>query len=162
MVVTQACLKCVGVSATGQCVVTGATVQEIVTGGGIGGLVDGTATNDTTGLSFLSFTYPFKSWAIAVYRHELANFEANYNTFGARFDVSDDGQNFFTTRYFPVRVGMDLDIVNYGFSAAVRLNESFKIGAGVSYYEFEIDSFELEQDEVQSVARAQVALRKRA
>jgi long-subunit fatty acid transport protein len=107
----------------------------------VAGLQDGTATNDTTGASFLSFVYPFQSWAIAVYRHELANFEANYTTQGAFFDAFDpDFGELDTFRYFPARIDMDLEIVNYGVSMAFRLGDKFTLGVGGSYYEFEMDA----------------------
>ncbi len=98
----------------------------------VSGIRSGEASSDTNGLSFLSFVYPAGPWAVAFYRHELANFQTDFETQGAFLGSG--------TRFFPTRSHMSLDIVNYGFSAAVRLNESFKIGAGVSYYEFDIDS----------------------
>ena len=98
----------------------------------VAGIRQGEAESDTTGLSFFSFVYPAGPWAVAFYRHELANFETSFATQGAFFS---DG-----FRFFPTQSEMELDIVNYGLSAAIRLSESFTIGAGVSYYEFEIDS----------------------
>ena len=101
----------------------------------VNGLQDGTSSSDTTGLSFLSYVYPKNRWAIAFYRHELANFEAEYRTQGAFFGPEDS-----VTRFFPVQASMELDIVNYGASIAYRLSDSFTLGLGVSFYDFEMDS----------------------
>src|SRR4051794_21381313 len=48
----------------------------------IAGLRNGESTNSVSGLSFLSVVYPWSRWRIALYRHELANFEAEFKTRG--------------------------------------------------------------------------------
>jgi len=93
------------------------------------------ADSDTVGAAFISFVYPRKRWAVAAYRHELANFETEITTQGAFFDVA--GASF---RLFPVMADMDLQISNYGVSGAFRVSNNLSIGAGVSAYDFEIDS----------------------
>jgi len=107
------------------------------------GITTGEASDSTTGLSFLSFVYPREKWAIAVYRHELANFETRFRTQGAYFDAFDDlgdGYQEYTFRFYPVDAFLELDIVNYGTSAAFRLGDNFNLGVGVSYYDFQLDS----------------------
>ena len=101
----------------------------------IEGLQLGEADSSTAGASFVSFVWPGKKWAAAAYRHELANFETDFQTQGAFFDVG--GGN---VRFFPVMAEMDIDIVNWGVSGAYRISQNFSIGAGASIYEFEIDS----------------------
>jgi long-subunit fatty acid transport protein len=95
------------------------------------GLVSGESEDSVTGLSFASIVYPRGNFAIAAYRHEVANFEANIETEGAFFE---------TSRVRPVRADMQLDIVNYGISASYRFGENASLGAGVSFYDFAIDS----------------------
>ncbi len=101
----------------------------------VDGLQSGTADSDTTGLSFLSFVYPGDGWAVAVYRHELANFQTEYSTQGA-FTGEDPS----ISRFFPTIADMDLKIVNTGASFAFRIGESFNLGLGVSYYSFDMTS----------------------
>jgi long-subunit fatty acid transport protein len=101
----------------------------------VAGLQEGESSSDTTGLSFLSYVYPKNRWAFAIYRHELANFDADYRTQGAFF-----GEEGSVSRFFPVQARMELDIVNYGASFAYRLSDAFTLGLGVSFYELEMDS----------------------
>jgi len=101
----------------------------------ISGLDSKESSNDVTGLSFISYVYPHDRFAIAVYRHELANFEADTKSFGAFLGT---GSNL--TRLFPAVSKMDLDIVNYGVSAAYRFGGGFSLGLGVSYYDFSMSS----------------------
>jgi long-subunit fatty acid transport protein len=102
----------------------------------VSGLVSKTSEDNVTGLSFLSFVYPGRSWAVAVYRHELANFENNFRTNGAFFDNADGT----LSRLRPVDAHIDLSIVNYGISGAYRVNDSLSIGLGVSSYDFTLKS----------------------
>jgi len=97
----------------------------------VSGLTDGESEDSVNGLSFASIVYPRGDFAIAAYRHEVANFEANIETQGAFFESS---------RLLPVRADMELDIVNYGVSAAYRFGENASLGAGVSFYDFGISS----------------------
>ncbi len=111
----------------------------------IAGLEDGEAENDVTGLSFLSYVYPRKKWAIAFYRHELANFEADFTTRGAFLELTRSrsplGFPFFLDgRLASLRNAMKLEIANYGVSTAFKLGETLSIGLGAAYYELSIDS----------------------
>ncbi len=103
---------------------------------GLEGLMNGRAENEVAGLSFLSFVYPGKRWAVALYRHELANFEASFNeAFGDEPLVLEGGSTL-----YPVRTALDLAIVNLGLSASVSLTEKLSLGVGVTLLDFEIDS----------------------
>lgn len=116
-------------------------LQGNVTGRGVDaleGLVEGRASNEVTGLSFFSYVYPGKKWSFGIYRHELANFQARFETQGA-----------FVTgnrRLFPTRNEMDLDIINHGVSAAYALTERASIGFGISLYDFTMDSVTVRYD----------------
>ncbi|HEV7516848.1 MAG TPA: outer membrane protein transport protein [Thermoanaerobaculia bacterium] len=102
------------------------------------GLVSKTSKDDVTGLSFLSFVYPGKRWAVAVYRQELANFKTTFKTNGAFFD--DDATHKNLSRVRPVDARLDLKIVNLGISGAYRVNDDLSIGLGVSSYDFTLNS----------------------
>lgn len=93
--------------------------------------------NDVSGLSFASYVYPRGRWAFAVYRHSLADFEAQVANEGPFFDTTTPAGQF---RFFPIRANMDLEIVNYGVSGAFRITDSLSVGVGAAFYEFEIDS----------------------
>lgn len=111
----------------------------------IEGLQDGEADDQVTGLSFLSYVYPRGRWAIAFYRHELANFEANFNSQGAylkpsraRSPLGIPGQE--DGRLASLRNTVDLEIVNFGISTAYSVNWRFSVGVGISYYDFSFNS----------------------
>ena len=90
----------------------------------------------------MSFVYPHKRWALAVYRHELVNFKANVTSQGFFFDaLSNNPDNGIVPfRSLPSRVKYDLNITNYGASAAYRLNDRFSAGVGLTYYDFSLES----------------------
>lgn len=102
---------------------------------GIGGVDYGHASDSVTGLSFLSWVLPRDNWSLAVYRHELVNYEASYRTNPTGFLVGDA-----LFALFPYDARTDLDIVNYGVSAGFNVNDHIAIGAGLSYYDFDIGS----------------------
>ncbi|MGZ7066237.1 MAG: hypothetical protein ACXVI6_07775, partial [Candidatus Aminicenantales bacterium] len=83
--------------------------------------------------SFLSFVYPQDRWAIAVYRHELANFRATSQTNGIFFGPQG---NIPSSRLFPVQASVDLKIIDYGASVAVRIADGFSLGVGASAYQY--------------------------
>ena len=103
----------------------------------VAGLQTATTSSPVLGASFFSFVYPHKRWAIAGYRHELANFETEIQTQGAFIFRSDIN---FTTRLFPAIGDLDLEIVAHGVSGAFSISDQFSVGLGVAFYEFEIDS----------------------
>ncbi|HEX9671414.1 MAG TPA: hypothetical protein VGC93_18245 [Thermoanaerobaculia bacterium] len=108
-------------------------------------LTNGEATDRAVGLSFLSYVHRHERWSWALYRHELARFEANFLTTGARVfptrsrsPLGIPGER--DGRLASLRNSMDLVIVNHGASAACRVHPRLSLGAGLSYYDFSIDS----------------------
>jgi long-chain fatty acid transport protein len=107
----------------------------------VGGLQDGTADSRTEGLSFLSVGYVVPGgWTLAVYRHQLASFEARATAQGF---LQGEGNDVF--RVFPSRSRLNLEIANYGLAAGYRLLTSEKrgslsVGLGLSYYQSEMFS----------------------
>jgi len=102
----------------------------------VDGEIDHSDKNTTRGLSFLSLVYPGKTWAIAVYRHELANFKASITTQGPFFGGKDNQGLVFERRFFPEKTTLDLKIVNYGLAVAYRFGESFSLGFGVPRFDY--------------------------
>lgn len=100
--------------------------------GSVQALQTGTSKDDVTNLSFTSFVYPRRRWAIAAYRQELANFATTLAS-KAAFYVAPLG-----ARLAPAEASLALRIVNVGVAGAVRVNDSLSIGAGLSDYQFNL------------------------
>ena len=101
----------------------------------IDGLVETEQDQDAGGLSFLSFVYPRSRWAIAGYRHELANWDTSVQTDGAFFENATD-----EARRLPIRGTMDLQIITYGVSGSFNVTPQFSVGGGLAIYDFDMDS----------------------
>ncbi|HUP23979.1 MAG TPA: hypothetical protein VNB06_13675, partial [Thermoanaerobaculia bacterium] len=54
------------------------------------GLVFGESSDDTSGLSFVSYVLPVQDFRFALYRHELVNFESAFRTEGAFVGQTDN------------------------------------------------------------------------
>jgi long-subunit fatty acid transport protein len=102
----------------------------------ITGLVVEDQDQSASGLSFLSFVYPRSRWAISAYRHEVANFDTSVQTQGPFFTNPDNSQ----TRRFPIQGQMDLEIVTYGVAGSVNFSSQFSVGAGLGFYDYQMDS----------------------
>ena len=115
--------------------VAGGRAQGSPTGIGLDttpGLRQGESTADFTGLSFLSFVYPFQRWSIAFYRHQMAWFETSIEVQGLFADGSDG-----VVRFFDQRGSSSTEIINYGVSSGVRISDSLSLGIGLSHLEAE-------------------------
>ena len=102
----------------------------------IAGLQEFDQDQDAAGLSFLSFVLPRPRWAIAAYRHELANFETNVATEGPFFDIDPDT----VRRRLPIVASMDLNVTTYGVSGSFNVTPKVSVGGGLSVYDFSMDS----------------------
>lgn len=92
-------------------------------------------------LSFLSFAFPLEHGTLAVYRHELANYEGGFSSDGAftqTFDTTIQPPN--VGRVAPSINDIDLQIVTYGFAGSWRLGSKFMLGASVNWYQFDFDT----------------------
>jgi long-chain fatty acid transport protein len=94
------------------------------------GINYGDATSQQNNVSFLSWVLPRENWAIALYRHQMLDYDASYTsgavTIGNQFET------------FPIVANTDLSIVSYGASFAYDLTDSLSLGAGISWHDFEI------------------------
>jgi len=111
----------------------------------VNGLSYGNTDNSTHSLSFVSAVVPKSRFAFAFYRTEVANYEADIQTVGPFFDqqtgpACTPANRAACFRIFPVSGNLDLQISNFGGSAAVRLTDQVSVGVGVSFYDFELDS----------------------
>jgi long-subunit fatty acid transport protein len=97
----------------------------------------GTASSSVTNVSFLSFVWPSERWSLAVYRHALLDFETSLTSPGVDVEVLNRN---FTAGLFPRSGEADLEIVNYGVSFGWRANDAISIGAGLSWYDFSMET----------------------
>ena len=123
----------------------GGTPKSVQGDGGIdlvSGLIEDDQRQDGGGLGFVSFVYPRSRWAIAGFRHELAHFNSHVQTRGPFFEFIDsdaDDPNE-ETRRFPIQGTLDLKIIAYGASGSFNVTPQFSVGAGLSFYDFKMDS----------------------
>jgi hypothetical protein len=112
----------------------GGRVEGLPSGFGIDtmpGLRSGSAEVGLNGLSFLSVAYPKGNWSLALYRHELANFEFFSETQGLFGGGSQSGQ----IRTYDQRVATDLEVVSYGLAAAYRISDRLDIGFAAVHHD---------------------------
>jgi long-subunit fatty acid transport protein len=96
----------------------------------VAGLTFGETDDSRFSPSFLSFTFPRGRWAVAAYRHELANFETAIQTDGAFLQSSAvAGGNI--SRLNPLNATLDLKVVNYGAAVAFKVSDQVLVGGGV-------------------------------
>ncbi|MGA9341694.1 MAG: outer membrane protein transport protein [Rhodanobacteraceae bacterium] len=117
------------------------------------GLHHSDANSSKNNLSFLSVLFPHDRWAVAFYRHEVLNYESNFASTGAiasfpELTLNDGNGNPICSpdvgtcqfALFPFAAHSSLRIVNYGASAAWKINDQLSLGAGLSYYDFSIST----------------------
>jgi hypothetical protein len=105
------------------------------------GLRTARSSDDIADLSFVSFVYPGKRWSLALYRHQLANFEFFSQTDALfRESAPPDPPGLTTSRSLDVRASTDSEIVGWGISGAYRLSDDLSLGLGVIYREADVSS----------------------
>lgn len=95
------------------------------------GLIAARSSADLEGAVFLSIVYPRRSWALAVYRHQLADFESFNETQG----IFGGGDTVEARRFLDRRGSTDLDIIGHGIAGAYRVTEKLSLGVGISYFD---------------------------
>ena len=97
------------------------------------------SSQDTSGLSFLSLVYPRGRWSLAVYRHQLANFEFMSETQGLIRSVPEAGPDALE-RFAELRSITDFEIVSHGLAAAYRVGERLSFGLGLAHVDVELQA----------------------
>jgi len=96
------------------------------------------ASNSINNMSFLSVVIPRGSWAFALFRDEVINYD---NTFqGSLEPETVDFGDLGTFDVFPIAGNQSVKVIDYGFSVAWKVNDGVSLGAGLNYYKFDIDS----------------------
>ncbi len=108
----------------------------------IGGVQTGGASSNLFGISFLSVVYPGDDrWSMAMYRHEIVNFETAYQRQGVFFNSIVTGvPPGDLRRVFPAIADIDLHITNYGVAGGYQVSKSVSLGAAVYIGDFGIAS----------------------
>ena len=104
------------------------------------GIARGRSEADLTGLSFLSFVYPKKKWSLALYRHQLANFEYPNETQGlfAEEAFAEIASFAGSSRLEDQRGSTDLEIVTHGVSVGWKANDQLSLGVGLAWFDGEM------------------------
>jgi long-subunit fatty acid transport protein len=102
-------------------------------GGSYPGVTRDRASDNANNLSYLSFVYPGEKWVFAAYRQQFMDFKSSFET--DEIPLADTGFTAFSTDN-----NVDVNIVNYGFSTALRVNERFSLGASFSYFDYKLDA----------------------
>ncbi len=89
------------------------------------------STADLTGLSFLSFVYPTGDWSMAVFRHQLLNFEMTQEIQG----IFERGPVAGAYRGPIERGFFDFQIETLGLAAGYRVSDRLSLGLGISYFD---------------------------
>jgi long-subunit fatty acid transport protein len=126
----------------------------VVTGGRVGGTptqtgidrIDGLQIEDQSqtaaGLTFASFVYPRARWAVAGYRHELADLDSTIET-GGVFTINRFGM---LSRGFPTRGSVQLRIATYGVSGSFAVTPALSVGGGLAVYDFSLNARSINYD----------------
>jgi long-subunit fatty acid transport protein len=103
------------------------------------GLKSADANSSSNNLSFMSVSFPHERWSFAFYRNETLRYD---NSFGAGFEgATVEVPGIGVDNIYPIAGNQSVRIIDYGFSAAFRVNDMLSLGAGISYYQFDINSF---------------------
>ena len=110
--------------------------------------IAGVRTQDTTrnitNLSFLAFALPLEHGTLAFYRHELANFGADFawnGPFVQTLNAGDgEGGPPRVQRVLPSINDIRLKIADYGFAGSWHAGDKVLLGASLNYYRFDFDT----------------------
>jgi len=109
----------------------------------VDGLNTMTQESNVSNLSFISIAIPVgQNYRLAFYRHELANVQASIDDNERAFyhATSAGAENMMTSRANGQTATIDLDVVDYGLSAAFRFTERFWGGVGLIYRDFKTEA----------------------
>jgi long-subunit fatty acid transport protein len=109
----------------------------------VGSILLGETDDEVTTLSFVSYVRPIGDFRLALFRHQLVDFESSFQSRGVFFNL--DGNCTAPTfqgcrRLLPVQSSLELDIENFGASFAYEFADKFSVGVGVNFYGFDIES----------------------
>ena len=97
-------------------------------------VVTGRSSAELESLSFVSCVVPLGRWTLAVYRHQLANFESSFEVQSIFIDYPDGSVG----TLLPQRGGLDTEIVGHGVSVGLEVMETLSLGLGLTYFESDI------------------------
>jgi len=106
----------------------------------VAALIEGRDDARLAGLTFGSVVVPYDRWSFALYRHELANFQASSRTEGVFIDRNTDPGGIQPGRFYPADSELRLRIVSYGGSIAYRFRDNLSAGVTIAQQRATLDS----------------------
>lgn len=106
----------------------------------VSGLETQETSREVSNISFLSFAVPLERGTVAAYRHELANFEAAFDSLGPFVQTTaapGAPPPPRVHRVLPSASDIHLKIVNYGLAGSWRVHPKLMLGGSVNYYVFD-------------------------
>lgn len=104
----------------------------------VSGLQTQNTKRDISNVSFVSFALPLEHGTLALYRHELANFGADFASDGAFVQTLNAASPIpRVQRVLPTINNIDLRIANYGFAGSWRASKTLMLGGSLNYYQFD-------------------------
>jgi len=86
------------------------------------------------GISFLSVVFPLGRWTIALYGHQMANFESSFET-QSIFITDPNGD---VAALLPRRGGADVEATSYGAAVGMALTERLSLGLALSLLDTDV------------------------
>jgi long-chain fatty acid transport protein len=105
----------------------------------VSGLREETFSASTGAPSFISYVYPTSRFAVAFYRHQLQKFEADLESDGVFIRTTSPTPIFpggAVDRAQPYKTHLEIGVVDYGGSAAVRLGGGLSAGLSLVVSDF--------------------------
>ncbi len=102
-------------------------------GGSYPDVTRASANSSANNLSYLSYVYPTERWVFAAFRQEFMDFNSKFDT--GPITLGGTG-----AVAFPTSNSVDVNIVNYGFSTAFRVNDRLSLGASISYMDYSMNA----------------------
>ncbi|HVS01272.1 MAG TPA: hypothetical protein VMT16_00760 [Thermoanaerobaculia bacterium] len=94
----------------------------------------GTSKFEEDSLAYVAGVYPADRWALAFYRHELANYQTGIRGFGPGLRLQGR-----LIEPFPVEGNLALEIVSYGAAAGFEIGGGLSLGLNVSWNDIDLD-----------------------
>jgi long-subunit fatty acid transport protein len=110
----------------------------------VAGIQTQDTTRDISNLAFLSFALPLEHGTLAFYRHELANFGADFASNGPFVQTLNAGDGEGgpprVQRLLPTINNIRLKIADYGFAGSWHAGSKVLLGGSLNYYRFDFDT----------------------
>ncbi len=101
------------------------------------GIREGRSGEEVDALSFASFVYPGKRWAVAIYHHQQNDFRSRLESQGI---FGEQARAPFNPRHVDFRTLTRDTIETDGLSLGFRINDQWSVGVGVAYFDIKLST----------------------